>query len=76
MIKVTEMQALLNQPGQLERAKQLLTERNLTLSPAINETRLGAWERPNNVSVYRLCPSIMEGRRAVGEASPAAGERD
>lgn len=66
-VMVTGQAERLSQPDQLERAMQLLTERNPTLSPAINETRLDAWGRPNNVTIYRLRPDIMDGRRAVGQ---------
>ncbi|HWS56506.1 MAG TPA: pyridoxamine 5'-phosphate oxidase family protein [Pyrinomonadaceae bacterium] len=58
----------LSRPAEMERAMQILTARNPTLAPAISETRIDAWGRPNNIRLYRLRPEIIDGRAA----SPAA----
>ena len=47
---------LLAKPEETERAMQLLTERNPTLTPALNETKIGARERFNSVAIYRVLP--------------------
>jgi nitroimidazol reductase NimA-like FMN-containing flavoprotein (pyridoxamine 5'-phosphate oxidase superfamily) len=49
----------------MEHAMQLITERNPTLTPAINATRIDAWGRPNEIAIYRLRPELMDGRKTV-----------
>jgi uncharacterized protein len=49
----------------MERAMQLITERNPTLTPALHDTRIGAWRRPVNVVVYRVRPEAIYGRHTV-----------
>jgi hypothetical protein len=46
---------------------QILTARNPTLAPAISETRIDAWGRPN-IRLYRLRPDIIDGRTAAPDA--------
>lgn len=46
----------------LERAMQLITERNPTLTPALNKTEIGAWKRLSNIAVYRVRPEAIYGR--------------
>jgi nitroimidazol reductase NimA-like FMN-containing flavoprotein (pyridoxamine 5'-phosphate oxidase superfamily) len=50
---------------EMERAMQLITERNPTLTPAINKTQLDAWQRANNIAIYRLRPNIIDGRKTI-----------
>jgi hypothetical protein len=50
---------------EMERAMQLITESNPTLTPAINRTQLDAWSRANNIAIYRLRPSIIDGRKTI-----------
>ena len=52
-------------PEEMERAMQLITERNPTLLPALNETKVGAWKRFNNVAVYRVRPHSIHGRKTA-----------
>ena len=47
---------------ELERAMRLITERNPTLTPALNKTEIGAWKRRNNIAVYRVRPEAIYGR--------------
>lgn len=51
--------------AELERAMKLITERNPTLTPAFNETRIGAWKRFNKVVVYRVRPDAIYGRQTI-----------
>jgi hypothetical protein len=51
--------------AQMERAMQLITRRNPTLTPAINLTQIDAWGRANEVVLYRLRPEIIDGRKTV-----------
>ena len=53
--------------AEMERAMQLITESNPTLTPAINKTQLDAWSRANNIAVYRIRPSIIDGRKTRNE---------
>lgn len=69
-VMVTGRAEHVSQPDQMERAMQLITAHNPTLTPAINETQIDAWGRPNNIRIYRLRPSVIDGRRTVGGAAP------
>ncbi|MDQ1559628.1 MAG: hypothetical protein QOD32_2688, partial [Pyrinomonadaceae bacterium] len=48
---------------EMECAMQLITERNPTLTPALNETKIGAWKRSNKTAVYRVRPEAIYGRQ-------------
>ncbi len=48
-----------------EHAMQLITENNPTLTPALNQTQLDAWQRANQVVLYRIRPAIIDGRKTV-----------
>ncbi len=50
---------------EMERAMQLITERNPTLTPALNETKIGAWQRINNIAVYRVRADAIYGRHTI-----------
>lgn len=50
---------------EMEQAMRLITENNPTLTPAINRTELDAMGRANAIAVYRIRPSIIDGRKAV-----------
>ncbi|MDQ1610483.1 MAG: uncharacterized protein QOG00_414 [Pyrinomonadaceae bacterium] len=50
---------------EMERAMQLITERNPTLTPALNETRIGAWKRSSKVVLYRVQPEAIYGRHTI-----------
>jgi nitroimidazol reductase NimA-like FMN-containing flavoprotein (pyridoxamine 5'-phosphate oxidase superfamily) len=50
---------------ELKRAIELIKERNPTLTPAINETRIGSWRRLNKIAVYRLHPEALYGRKTI-----------
>jgi nitroimidazol reductase NimA-like FMN-containing flavoprotein (pyridoxamine 5'-phosphate oxidase superfamily) len=52
-------------PEELERAMQLIAERNPTLTPALNRTKVGAWTRFNNIVVYRVLPHSIHGRKTA-----------
>ena len=53
----------LSKPDEIERAMQLLTERNQTLTPALNKTEIGSWHRLSNIVVYRISGSAVYGRK-------------
>lgn len=55
----------LNKPDEMEHAMQLITERNQTLTPALNKTDIGAWQRLSNIAIYRVQTSAAYGRRTV-----------
>ena len=53
------------EPEDTERAMQLIAGRNPTLTPALNETKVGAWKRPANIAVYRVRPEALYGRTTI-----------
>jgi uncharacterized protein len=55
----------LNKPEEMERAMRLIAERNPTLEPAVNETKIGAWRRFNHIVVYRVRPHSLHGRQTA-----------
>ena len=55
----------LTRTDELERAMQLIAERNQSLTPALNKTDIGAWHRPNNLAVYRVRADAIYGRKTV-----------
>ena len=48
-----------------EHAMQLITEGNPTLTPALNQTQLDAWQRANQIVLYRIRPEIIDGRKTI-----------
>lgn len=48
----------------VERAMQLITERNPTLAPALNKTKIGSWSRRNQMVIYCLPMEAMYGRQS------------
>jgi nitroimidazol reductase NimA-like FMN-containing flavoprotein (pyridoxamine 5'-phosphate oxidase superfamily) len=55
----------LTKPDEMEQAMQLITERNQTLTPALNKTDVGAWHRLSNIAIYRVHTSAVYGRKTV-----------
>ena len=55
----------LDKTEEMERAMRLLAERNPTLEPAVNETKIGAWQRFNNIVIYRVRPHSLHGRKTA-----------
>jgi uncharacterized protein len=54
------------QADELERAMQLITDSNPSLTPAINKTDVGPWHRLANVVVYRVRADGIYGRKTTG----------
>jgi nitroimidazol reductase NimA-like FMN-containing flavoprotein (pyridoxamine 5'-phosphate oxidase superfamily) len=53
----------------VEHAMQIITQSNPTLTPAINRTQIDSWGRASLVTVYRIRPEGMDGRKTVGETA-------
>ena len=52
-------------PEEMERAMQLITERNPSLTPAISATQIDTWGRGVDIALYRIQPKIIDGRKTV-----------
>jgi uncharacterized protein len=50
---------------EMERAMQLITERNPSLTPAISATQIDTWGRGVDIALYRIQPKIIDGRKTV-----------
>jgi nitroimidazol reductase NimA-like FMN-containing flavoprotein (pyridoxamine 5'-phosphate oxidase superfamily) len=61
-VMVTGRAERLTRPEDVERAMSLITERNPSLTPALNKTEIGAWKRFGQVAVYRVRPEAVYGR--------------
>ncbi len=48
-----------------EHAMRVITERNATLTPALNKTDIGAWHRLSKVAIYRIRPDAVYGRKTA-----------
>lgn len=55
----------LTEREETERAMQLITERNPSLTPAISATQTDAWGRGVEIALYRIQPEIIDGRKTV-----------
>lgn len=55
----------LSRPADMERAMRLITERNPTLTPALNKTEIGAWTRLNSIAIYRVRAEAVYGRTTL-----------
>lgn len=64
-VMVTGRAERLTDKEEIEHAMQLITEMNPTLTPAINRTQLDAWDRANQIAIYRVRPEIVDGRKTV-----------
>jgi nitroimidazol reductase NimA-like FMN-containing flavoprotein (pyridoxamine 5'-phosphate oxidase superfamily) len=51
--------------NETEKAMEPITERNPTLTPAINQTHIGPWKRLSKVAIYRLRPQAIYGRKTI-----------
>jgi nitroimidazol reductase NimA-like FMN-containing flavoprotein (pyridoxamine 5'-phosphate oxidase superfamily) len=50
-----------------ETAMHFIVERNPTLIPALNKTKIGPWLRSSHVAIYRVRPDAIHGRKTIGE---------
>lgn len=64
-VMVTGRAERLTAQEERESAMQLITRTNPTLTPAINRTQLDAWDRANEIVLYRIRPAIIDGRKTV-----------
>jgi nitroimidazol reductase NimA-like FMN-containing flavoprotein (pyridoxamine 5'-phosphate oxidase superfamily) len=64
-VMVTGRAERLTKPDEKEHAMQHITDKNPTLTPAISRTQLDAWDRANEVVIYRIRPEIMDGRKTL-----------
>jgi nitroimidazol reductase NimA-like FMN-containing flavoprotein (pyridoxamine 5'-phosphate oxidase superfamily) len=55
----------LTKQDEVERAMQLVTEHNPNLTPALNKTKIGPWQRLSNVAIYRVRMTAMYGRKTA-----------
>jgi nitroimidazol reductase NimA-like FMN-containing flavoprotein (pyridoxamine 5'-phosphate oxidase superfamily) len=64
-VMVTGRAHRVTKPKDLEQAMQLISERNPSLTPAINKTEIGPWRRPARMAVYKVIPEAVYGRRTL-----------
>ena len=55
----------LTTPDDTERAMQLISERNPTLAPALNRTKIGNWTRLSHLALFRVRTEALYGRKTV-----------
>ena len=64
-VMLTGRAELLSGAAEIEHAMFLVSERNPSLSPGLNHTRIGAWRRLSRIALYRLRPEAAYGRQTV-----------
>ena len=55
----------LTAPEEIEHAMEFITQRNPTLTPAINRMWIDAWGRASVIAVYRIRPHTVSGRKTI-----------
>lgn len=51
--------------AEVQNAMKLITERNPSLTPAINATQVDSLGRAVDIAIYRITPDIIDGRQTV-----------
>ena len=64
-VMVTGRAERITRPEDTEHAMRLIMERNPTLTPALNETKIGAWKRLSHIAIYRVRPDAIYGRTTI-----------
>ena len=64
-VMLTGRAELLSDAAEIEHAMFLVSERNPSLSPALSQTKIGAWTRISRIALYRLRPEAVYGRRTA-----------
>lgn len=64
-VMVTGRAERITRQEEKEHAMQFITANNPTLTPALNQTQLDVWGRANEIALYRIRPSIIDGRKTV-----------
>ncbi|HEX7955932.1 MAG TPA: pyridoxamine 5'-phosphate oxidase family protein [Pyrinomonadaceae bacterium] len=65
-VMLTGRAELLRDAAEQERAMLIVSERNPTLTPALNRTKIGSWTRLSHIALYRLRPEAVYGRKTKG----------
>ncbi len=55
----------LTSADEMQRAMQMIVERNPSLTPAISATQLDTWGRAVDIALYRIKPELIDGRKTV-----------
>jgi len=50
---------------EMQKAMKLITERNPSLTPAINSTEVDALGRAVDIAIYRITPELIDGRKTI-----------
>ena len=50
---------------EIKHAMQYITKANPTLTPALNKMWIDSWGRANNITLYRIHPAIISGRKTL-----------
>jgi nitroimidazol reductase NimA-like FMN-containing flavoprotein (pyridoxamine 5'-phosphate oxidase superfamily) len=60
----------------VERAMWLICERNPTLAPAVNRTKIGSWTRLNRVVLLRVRPADVSGMETAWAGGAAGSDQE
>ena len=67
---------LLTVKEEMEHAMQHITKANPTLTPALNKMWVDSWGRASNVTLYRIRPDMISGRKTTGAGDTQPSPND
>ena len=61
---------------EIEHAMQYITKTNPTLTPALNKMWIDSWGRASTVTLYRIRPDVISGRKTLGAGDTQPPQKD
>ncbi len=61
---------------EMEHAMQYITKANPTLTPALNKMWIDSWGRASTVTLYRIRPDVISGRKTLGAGDTQPPRKD
>jgi len=61
---------------EMEHAMQYITKANPTLTPALNKMWIDSWGRASTVTLYRIRPDVISGRKTLGAGDTQPPQKD
>ncbi len=75
VIATGKAERLTNQE-EMEHAMQYITKANPTLTPALNKMWIDSWGRASTVTLYRIRPDVISGRKTLGAGDTQPPRKD
>ena len=75
VIATGKAERLTNQE-EMEHAMQYITKANPTLTPALSKMWIDSWGRASTVTLYRIRPDVISGRKTLGAGDTQPPRKD